>query len=75
MNLLIDNNKTSYSITTLDSWMEQFFSIFNINTHTFKFDKINKFNKINYKKHDILLFRFEDLDYIIKNIHQITKFM
>lgn len=52
----------------IDVWMSHFFNIFNIDTDNFKFDKINKYNKLKFNGNDILLFRFEDLEYITLNI-------
>ena len=51
-----------------DNWMVNFFKGFNIDIDKFKFDKINKYNKLTYNSNDILLFRFEDLEYITSNI-------
>ena len=48
--------------------MNDFFKIFKIDFDYFKFDKINKYNKLTYNSNDILLFRFEDLEYITSNI-------
>ena len=45
-----------------------FCKIFNIDIDNFKFDKINKYNKLRFNGNDILLFRFEDLEYITQNI-------
>ena len=57
-----------YSVSNLDSWMYGFFKIFNIDIDNFKFDKINKYNKLTLNGNDILLFRFEDFEYISSNI-------
>lgn len=48
--------------------MNSFFKNLNIDIDNFKFDKINKYNKLRYNNNDILLFRFEDFEYISSNI-------
>jgi hypothetical protein len=68
MNELIQNFHRICSVKYTDDWMCNFFKIFNINIDNFKFDKINKFNKFTWNNNDILLFRFEDLEYVILNI-------
>jgi len=57
-----------HTIKSTDNWMFDFFKIFNIDIDNFKFDKINKYNKLRFNSNDILLFRFEDLEYITSNI-------
>lgn len=57
-----------YTLEQTDNWMSSFFEIFNIDIDKFKFDRINKFNKLKFNGNDILLFRFEDLEYITSNI-------
>jgi hypothetical protein len=69
INEIIQKYNQLYSMYTYtDNWMSSFFKIFNIDMDTFKFDKINKYNKLRFNGNDILLFRFEDLEYIISNI-------
>ena len=41
--------------------------MFSIDIDNFKFDKINKYNKLRFNGNDILLFRFEDLEYNTEN--------
>jgi len=57
-----------YTLERTDNWMCRFFKIFNIDIDKFKFDRINKYNKLRFNDNDILLFRFEDLEYITSNI-------
>ena len=57
-----------YTLGKIDNWMSSFFKIFNIDINKFKFDRINKYNKLKFNGNDILLFRFEDLKYITSNI-------
>jgi len=55
-------------IDVTDAWMSEFFELLNIDINNFKFDKINKYNKLRYNSNDILLLRFEDFEYITSNI-------
>ena len=58
-----------YSVNHTDKWMSTFFDIFNININTFTFDKNNKYNKFTLSNgNEMLLFRYEDLEYITSNI-------
>ena len=57
-----------FTVKTTDNWMSDFFKIFNIDIDNFKFDRINKYNKLRFDSNDILLFRFEDYKYITSNI-------
>ena len=68
INELIQKYDQIYSVKRTDDWMSVFFKIFNIDIDNFKFDKINKYNKLRFNDNDILLFRFEDLEYIISDI-------
>lgn len=65
---LIKLYDTKLSVNQTDKWMEEFFELFNIDIDLFKFDHINKFNKLTYNGNDILLFRFEDFPYLTSNI-------
>lgn len=68
INEIIQKYDQLYSVKNLDNWMFNFFKIFNIDIDNFKFDKINKYNKLRFNGNDILLFRYEDLEYIISDI-------
>ena len=68
INEIIQKYDQLYSVTSTDNWMSDFFKIFNIDIDNFKFDKINKYNKLRFNGNDILLFRFEDLEYINSDI-------
>ena len=50
------------------AFMENFLNIFNINTNNFKFDKEKKYSEFTHNGNDVLLFRFEDWEYIKKNV-------
>tara|TARA_B100000886_G_scaffold335264_1_gene292064 strand:+ start:644 stop:1318 length:675 start_codon:yes stop_codon:yes gene_type:complete len=67
-NELIQKYDQIYSVKATDNWMSDFFKMFNIDIDNFKFDRINKYNKLRFDSNDILLFRFEDLEYITSNI-------
>lgn len=68
INEIIQKYELLYSVEKTDYWMSIFFKIFNIDIDNFKFDRINKYNKLRFDGNDILLFRFEDLEYIISSI-------
>jgi len=68
INEIIQKYDQLYTVKETDNWMSGFFKIFNIDIDNFKFDKINKYNKLRFNGNDILLFRFEDLEYITSDI-------
>lgn len=68
INEIIQKYDQCYSVEGTDNWMSDFFKIFNIDIDNLKFDKINKYNKLKFNSNDILLFKFEDLEYITANI-------
>lgn len=51
-----------------DKWMYDFFKMINLDINNFNFDKIKKYNILNHNNYDVLLFRYEDIEYIISDI-------
>ena len=68
INEIIQIYEKTYSVKQTDNWMKGCFELLNIDIDNFKFDKVNKYNKLTSNGNDILLFRFEDFEYITSNI-------
>ena len=67
INELIETYNEKHSVRDLDKWMEIFCRVLKINLD-FEFDKNKKYSIIETEKNTILFFKYEDYDYICKNI-------